>query len=150
MILLLLFTIIIIVCIVCLCEGVKREKMKKTDDDRYMIIIIPLLVFFGLWLGVLLNMCDIKGYTEQQISKYTILKERVEDKNLSNYSFHVLNDLYKDVKWMDATIARNKRYQKNPFTWGMFSDTVGELEPLEPIFNNSYKNTHYTWENFAN
>ena len=148
MILLLILTIAIIGSIIFMCSW--RKHGKPTADDSYIIMILPIFIFFGLWLIVFINMCDVKSYTETQVKRYTVLKERVEDKNLSNYSFPVLNDLYGDVKYMDETIKRNRRCQNNPFTWGMFSDTVGDLELLEPIFNNSYKNSHYTWENFVN
>lgn len=125
----------------------------KEIMEKEIIMIIFFVVFLTSFIGLIFTLSElatIKGKAEYTVKQYTILKETIEDKNLSNQSLMYLSDLYERVENMDNTIKKHKVGKNNGVMKDFYSEDIAELEPLMPILNKSYKNSNYTWENFVN
>lgn len=121
--------------------------------EKEIIMVVLFVVFLTSFVGSVITLSELtasKGKAEYTVKQYAILKETIEDKNLSNQSLMYLNDLYERVEKMDNTIKKHKVGKNNIVTKDFYSEYVAELEPLMPILNKSYKNSNYTWENFVN
>lgn len=121
--------------------------------EKEIIMVVLFVVFLTSFVGSVITLSELtasKWKAEYTVKQYAILKETIEDKNLSNQSLMYLNDLYERVEKMDNTIKKHKVGKNNIVTKDFYSEYVAELEPLMPILNKSYKNSNYTWENFVN
>lgn len=122
-------------------------RLKKLDDfgaGLWFLMTFGILIIFAVLINELSN---INTYTNNIVKNYTILKDRIENTELTNQSFYVLDDLYEDVTYMDNIIERNKKNRENILVKEMFSEKVAGLEPLEPLFINKFKkeNEIYKW-----
>lgn len=125
----------------------------KEIMEKEIIMVVLFVVFLTSFIGLVFTLSEltaIKGKTEYTVKQYAILKETIEDKNLSNQSLMYLSDLYERVENMDNTIKKHKVGKNNGIMKDFYSEDIAELEPLMPILNKSYKNSNYTWENFVN
>jgi hypothetical protein len=145
----LLFILIVLFVSTCTVSAFFWKEIMEKEIFLAVFFVVFLTSFIGL-VFTLSELTAIKGKAEYTVKQYAILKETIEDKNLSNQSLMYLNDLYERVENMDNTIKKHKVGKNKGVIKDFYSEDIAELEPLMPILNKSYKNSNYTWENFVN